>query len=242
MKTSRPGSYPAASMPVDEHLERLGVGAQVRGEAALVPHRGREAAIVELALERVEDLGPHLQGLGERACARGDDHELLEVDAVVGVRAAVDHVHHRHRQDAGVVAAEEAPEGLPGLHRARLGERRARRRGSRSRRAGTCSRAVELDQLPVELGLVAVEAGERVGDLAVRVRDGLRRAFAAPGLAAVAQLGGLEFAGRGARRHRRATARAPGQDEVDLDRRVAPRVEDLACVDPLDRAHRSAGV
>ena len=26
------------------------------------------------------------------------DHELLQVDVVVGVRAAVDHVHHRHRQ------------------------------------------------------------------------------------------------------------------------------------------------
>src|SRR3954469_21639646 len=35
---------------------------------------------------------------GEGGRAGGDDHELLEVDRVVGVRAAVDDVHHRHRQ------------------------------------------------------------------------------------------------------------------------------------------------
>ena len=55
-----------------------------------------------------------------------------------------------------------------------------------------------------------------------------------PGLAAVAQLGRLELARRGARGHRRAPVRAGAQLDLDLDRRVAAAVEDLAGVDSLD--------
>ena len=57
--------------------------------------------------------------------------------------------------------------------------------------------------------------------------------------AAVAQLGGLELAGRGARRDGRAAGRAGAQGELDLDGRVASRVEDLAGVDAFDLAHGS---
>ena len=56
-------------------------------------------------------------------------------------------------------------------------------------------------------------------------------------LAAVAQLDRLELAGGGARGHGGAAGRAGIERDVDLDRRVAPRVEDLARVDAL----RSSG-
>ena len=65
----------------------------------------------------------------------------------------------------------------------------------------------------------------------------LRHALAAVGVAAVAQLGGLELAGRGAGGHGRAPGRARAQRELDLDGRVAAAVEDLAGVDLLDLAH-----
>src|SRR5262249_61333773 len=45
-----------------------------------------------------------MKGVG----AQGHDHELLEIDVVVGVLAAVEDVHLRHRQVAGVGAAEVA--------------------------------------------------------------------------------------------------------------------------------------
>ena len=48
-------------------------------------------------LERVVGLRPPAQRLGERRGADRHDHELLEVDVVVRVRAAVEDVHHRHR-------------------------------------------------------------------------------------------------------------------------------------------------
>ena len=52
----------------------------------------------------------HAQALRERARAARDDHELLEVDLVVCVGAAVEHVHHRHRQHACLRAAQVAPQ------------------------------------------------------------------------------------------------------------------------------------
>ena len=56
-------------------------------------------------------------------------------------------------------------------------------------------------------------------------------------LAAVAQLDRLELAGRGARGHRRQAPRAGVEHDLDLDGRVAPRVEDLPRVDALNRGH-----
>ena len=43
--------------------------------------------------------------------AAGDrqNHELLDVDRIVGMRAAIDDVHHRQRQHMGVRAADIAP-------------------------------------------------------------------------------------------------------------------------------------
>ena len=105
-----------------------------------------------------------------------DDHELLEVDRVVGVGAAVEHVHHRHRQDPRRLAAEVAPQRLAllGRRRARRGERDAEDRvGAEAR---LVRRAVEVDQRAVEALLVEhVEAGHRRGDLAVDVADRLGR-------------------------------------------------------------------
>jgi len=96
---------------------------------------------------------------------------------------------------------------------------------------------VEVDQRAVEARLVeTVEPGDRLGDLGVDVADGLRHPLAAPRRAAVAQLGRLELARRGAGGHRGAPLGAGAQHQVDLDGRVAARVEDLARMERLDLA------
>src|SRR6185437_17024649 len=82
-----------------------------------------------------------------------------------------------------------------------------------------------------------VAAGDGGCDLAVDVRHGARDALAVPRLAAVAQLGGLELAGRGPRWHRRMTVCSGAQPDLDLDRGVAATVEDLARVHALDLTH-----
>jgi len=46
--------------------------------------------------------------IGEGREADRHDHELLEIERIVGVGAAVDHVHHRHRQRACTAATDVA--------------------------------------------------------------------------------------------------------------------------------------
>ena len=93
---------------LEDQVERGAVARQVRGEAALVAEAGRQALLLEHALERVVDLGAPAQRLAEGLGADRRDHELLDVDVGVGVAAAVEDVHHRHRQHVGVRAADVA--------------------------------------------------------------------------------------------------------------------------------------
>ena len=110
----------------------------------------------------MEHLGPGAQRLVEGRQPERDDHELLDLEAVVGVHAAVEDVHERRRQDARLHAAEVAPERQP--HRV---GRRARDRhrdaedGVRAELA-LVRRAVGVEQHLVDLGLVErVEADDR---------------------------------------------------------------------------------
>lgn len=51
------------------------------------------------ALQGVERFDPKPQALGKSVRSRRYDHELLEIDVVVGVLAAVDDIHHRDRKE-----------------------------------------------------------------------------------------------------------------------------------------------
>ena len=171
--------------------------------------------------------------------AAGHDHELLEVDLVVGVSAAVEHVHHRHRQHPRGLAAEVAPQRQALLGRLRVGRRQRHaedRVGAQTRLVG---RAVQRDQRLVEAALIGgVQARAPPRAISPLTFATARRdALALPALAAVAQLCRLELARRGARGHRRVAVGAGAQADLDLDRRVAPAVEDLTGVNSLDLTH-----
>ena len=95
-----------------------------------------------------------------------------------------------------------------------------------------------VEHRPVHGLLVArVQALDGGGQVAVGVGHRIGHALAAPRIAAVAQLHGLELAGGRAGRHRGATAGARGQRDLDLDRGVAAAIQDLPGVDLLDVAH-----
>ena len=100
-------------------------------------------------------------------------------------------------------------------------------------------RAVERHHLGVDEPLLAgVEADEARVDLLDDGVDGLLDALAqVAALVAVATLGRLEGAGRGARRDGRAGERAVVETDLDLDRRVAARVQDLAGANLLNAGH-----
>ena len=172
-----------------------------------------------------------------------DDHELLEVERVLGVRAAVDDVHQRHREDvARLVPPSQRKSGHAGVG----GRRLARRRASTPRMAFApsrplFSRPVELDQRLVERALVGrVEPGER-GRRSRRSRSRpparrpCRRTPEPPSRSSTAS----KLPGRRARGNGGAAQRARREDDVDLDGRVPARVEDLAAVDGCDLRSRS---
>ena len=116
--------------PGDQRLERGLVRLEVGREAALVADRGGEAPVVSVRFSAWKTSVPTRRP--REAAAPGYDHELLEVDRVVGVGAAVQHVHHRHRQ-----------QGASAVPRARRRSGRAARR----RRPPTLAAASETPRI-----------------------------------------------------------------------------------------------
>ena len=224
---------------LEDHLDGFLVGAQVRREAALVAHRGGQAPTLQHALQRVEDLGAAAQRLGEAGDADRQHHELLHVDIVVGMRPAIDDVHHRHRQQRRAVAGHQLPQPLPAAGRQRM---RIRQRDPEQRvgaQACLVLGAVQRDQAVVQALLVGrIQADHRLGDGAVDVGHRLAHALAeVTRLVAIAQLDRLARTSGSAARHGRAPAVTAGQGDFGFERRVAARIQDFAGVDVGDGRH-----
>ncbi len=115
------GSIACLRNGLEHHFKRFVIGFEVGCEAAFIAHRRRVAALLQHALQRVEYLGAPAQRLGEPLGAVGHNHELLRVHRIVGVRPAVEDIHHWHGQQASVHPAEVAVERL--LMRGRGGAR-----------------------------------------------------------------------------------------------------------------------
>ncbi len=224
---------------LDEQLQRGLVARQVRREAAFVADRRRHPALVDHLLQRVEDLGTVAQRLAEARRADRHQHELLHVDRVVGVGAAVDDVHQRHRQLHLAGATQVTVQRQRRLVGAGLGDRAGDGEDRVGAEPSLVVGAVQLDQRVVDEALLAgVQAEDRFADLRVDVLDGAHDALAviARGVA-VAQLHGFLRARRGARWHRGAAGDARLEYDVGFDGGVAARIEDLAGDDVDDGAH-----
>src|SRR5207244_11006412 len=124
-------------------------------------------------------------------------HEFLEIDIVVSVRATIEDVHHRNRQDICCCAAKITIERQ--LEAVCRGSSSGHRHSQNSIRAKTAFvfGTVELDHLLIEGALVGgVEVGKRLGDFPIHVLYGLKHAFSEIALiVAVAQFNGFVFAG-----------------------------------------------
>jgi hypothetical protein len=152
---------------------------------------------------------------------------------------AVEDVHHRHRQDVGVGAAEVAEQRQARGVRGGLGH------GQRDAEDGVGAElalvvgAVERQHLGVDEPLLAgLEAEQLRADLVEhgvdRVLDALAQVAA---LVAVAQLQRLVGAGGGPGGHRGTGDGAVVQTDLDLDGRIAARVEDLAGYEAFNGGH-----
>ena len=159
---SVPSVRPAFSTAVAIRSSAARLESRLGREAAFVAEPGREALGLEHGLEGVVDRRARSQRLGERRRTDRRDHELLHVDVAVGVRAAVEDVHHRHRQQVGVRAADVAEQREPADSAAAL---------------ATARRDAE-DRVGAEPGLVggAVEVEQRLVDEPLLVGGDARRA------------------------------------------------------------------
>ena len=179
----------------------------------------------------MENFRTATQRFGERGRADRQDHELLDIEAVVGVRTTVDDVHHRHGQRQHLLLARQvAPQAHAAVRRGRVRRRqRDRQQGIRAEtRLGL--RAIRGDHRGVQPGLVChVAAHRQRGEFAVHISHGLLHALAkvAAGIA-VAQFHGFTAAGAGTRGHGRTAEHAVFQHNIGFDGGVATGVDDFA--------------
>ena len=208
-------------------------------KAAFVSNSHAHALVVQDFLQRVEHLGTVAQRLAERRRAHRDDHQLLQVQVVVGMGATVHHVHHRHRQLHAAHATKIAVQRQAAFLGGGAGHGHAHRQRGVGAQARLVLGAVQVDQGLVQKGLLAgVQAEHRFADLGVDVLDGFQHALAQVALhVAVAQLDGFARAGRSARRYCRAAHGAGFQQHIAFDGGIAAAVQNLAGDDVNDCTH-----
>ena len=234
------------SQPIAGFLDRLGDegqcligGFQVGGEAALIADIGVVTGIVQALFQGREDFGTHPNRIRQRRGGDRLDHEFLNVDGIIGVLAAVQNVHHRHRQRARIGTADIAEQRHAQIVRRRLGDREGDAEDGVGTQARLVRRAVQIDHDIVDLHLLGrVHPADGVENLALDIAHGLQHALAAvAGLIAVAQLHSLIRAGRRTGRDRGAPHRAGIQHDLDLYGRVASAIENFAGDDVGDGGH-----
>ncbi len=172
----------------------------------------------------MENLRTVAQRLAKVRRADGQDHEFLDVQAIVGVRTAIDDVHHRHRHDRFAALADIFEKRqLLGI-RSRMG----RGQGNRQQRVGAEAAlglgAIQVDHDLIEAFLITgIVAQQRLPQYGIDVLDGLQHALAAIALRIpVTQLHRFARTGGSPRGHRSTTLRAVIQDDIRLDRGIAP--------------------
>src|ERR1700719_1112458 len=110
--------------------------------------------ILQYALERVEDFRAVTQTFGKRRGTAWHDHKFLKINRRIGMRASIQDVHHRHRQDYRRISAEITKEGNVLSRSSSMGDRQR----NAEQRVGTqiffVRRAVYLNHAIVDLRLI----------------------------------------------------------------------------------------
>ena len=220
-----------------DDLQGVLVLLQVGGVAALVAHAGGGGAVLlQDGLQGVEDLGAHPQGLMPAAGAHRHDHKLLDVHVVGGVSAAVEDVHHGHRQGLGVDAADIAVQGHAQALGSGLGTGQGGAQNGVGAQTALVGGAVQVDEGLVDGHLIQhVHAHQALGDLGIHVLHSSEDALAqVAALVAVPELAGLVHAGGSAGGHSGAAHGAVVQIDLHLNGGIAAGVQDLTAQDVYD--------
>ena len=225
-----------------QQLERIVDRIESRRETALVPDERRLSHLVQRFTQRCEDLRTAANRIRNIRRTVRHDHNFLELQRAFGVFAAVDHVHHRHRQRARRGAAEIAVQRHAERHRRRT------RDGDRYAEQCVCAeirfvrRTVEFDHRHVDFALRGrIEPFDRRPENFVYRGDRFEHALTAVALRiAVALFHRLVRAGRRARGNHRFFDRAEARRDRNGHRRVAARIEHFARAHALDQRAAAA--
>src|SRR4051794_36286439 len=155
--------------------------------------------------------------------------------------AAVENIHHRHRQDMAENAAKVFVEWDIERGRGCFGDGQRCTQDRIGTQTALVRGTVQLKQDLIDPDLIqSIEPLELFGDRLVDIIDRVTCSLAAvPALLAVPQLDSFVSTGRGARRHNRPTDRAILQPDIDLHCWIASRIEDLPSNNLRDNGHSS---
>ena len=223
--------------------QRVLVGRQVRREAAFITNRSAEATGLQHGFEVMENFGAHAQRIGEGFRANRLNHELLDVDVVIGMLAAVDDVHHRngHRVDAW--SAIQIGDVRVQRHALGLSSSLGRSQGHSEDGVGTQGSfvlsTVEGNHRQVEGLLVGgIFAQQQVADRAIDISHGLQHTLAqVTALVAITQFQRFTRTGGGTGRRAGAADDTPVENYISLHSRVTTGVENLTAFDVDDLCH-----
>ena len=95
----------------DQFIQHQLIADKVGSKTAFVTDRGDEVARFQALFQYMIDLDPSAQCGREIIETHRSQHELLDVDGVVGVSSAVDHIHQGNRQPDRIVTSEVTVEG-----------------------------------------------------------------------------------------------------------------------------------
>ena len=190
----------------------------------------------------MEGFRTHAQGLGKGFGAGRQDHELLDVDVVVRMGAAVEDVHHRHGQNLGVDAAQVVVERHLHFHGRGLGNGHGHAEDGVGAQFFLVGGVVKCQHGAVDEHLPGgFETEQGWGDDLVDVAHRLENTLAAVAVAVpVTEFQGLARAGGSARGYRCPADGAGFQLHLRLDRWIAPRIKYFPGDDSDNFAHISS--
>ena len=198
------GRVPGVADGLDQQPQHVFGVVDLGREPALIAQPDRQLPADQLAAQRGVDLRAGPDGLGHRRRPQRRDHELLEVQRVRRVRAAVEHVEIRHRHPRRHPRRVQPP---PQRHPRRGGQRpRQRHRdthGGVRAEPALVRRAVQIDDRLVGLGQRRPRTpAQQISDLGVHRADRAQHTLTLiPGLVPVPALDRLTRPGRGPGRH-----------------------------------------
>ena len=137
-----------------DQAEGLFIRLQVRRKPAFVTDRRVQPFFLQQRLERMEHLRRHPERLAETGRPHRHDHELLQVQPIVGMGPAVDDVHERHRQHSRIRPAQISIERLARFIRRRLRHSQRHTENGIGAELALRFRAIQLDHRLIDADLV----------------------------------------------------------------------------------------